>query len=86
VAIERISIPDMLDICETMIVDDLKSVVLVDRQIIGIAQMFGSKDLELPNPDEEIRKFKIWLDSPPPAQRKESRERFVLREALGLRQ
>lgn len=50
--------------------------------------MFGSKDLELPNPDEEIRKFKNWLDSPPPAQRKESREsrdRVILMKALGLR-
>jgi hypothetical protein len=75
----------MLDICETLIIEDIRSIILTDRQIIGVAQILGSKDLELPNPDEEIRKFKIWLDSPPPTQRKESRDRVILLKALGLR-
>jgi hypothetical protein len=82
-AFPGISIPDFLDVCYVLIVDDLKSRLLVDRQIVGMAQVMGS-DAELPDIDAELLAFNTWLISPP-EESGETEESRTLKQALGLR-
>lgn len=75
----------MLQIAYLIIIEDLKSRILSDRQIIAMCITAGAKDLELPDPDQERKKFDDWLTSSPEA-KKEMPDSEILLSALGLRQ
>ena len=74
----------MLQFAYVTIIDDFKSRILSDRQIIATCIAAGAKDLELPDIDEEKRKFDKWLSSPP-EEKKAMPDNDVLLTALGLR-
>lgn len=77
------SVPDFLDVCYMLIVEDLKARLLADRQIVGMAQVMGA-DVEMPDINEELATFSKLLESPP-AINLETEERQILKRALGLR-
>jgi hypothetical protein len=72
----------MCDMSYALLVDRIERRALVDRQIAGVALAMGATDVDLPDPDEQLRRFDDWLVSPLKQTATLSAEQRALRKVL----
>ena len=77
------TIEQVCDVVYTILIDEVKTRTLADRQVAALYRVFGNEQ-ELPDPDEVRERFDKWLYTGEVGEEVDERQAILLR-ALGLR-